>query len=512
MLASAYACMPQPLPDNKVTMSHLPEHFTEPDEASIVLINEMDKPGEECGVVGIVRSSEDSSIAQMVAAGLQTLQHRGQESAGVAVWRDGEVPMIIKDLGLVTEVLGGNNLHGLPAGQLAIGHVRYGTVAVTDDEQKFAAAQPTEETAEDGHKVLLAHNGDFVNVDDVCNLFGVNPTEQITDSYAITACIAVERANTKTLAQAVVNVLKHVEGAFSLTIMSEGQLIAVRDPHGFRPLMLGTYPDNDGYAFASESHTLESMGAEYRREVARGEMIVCDQEGYLESTFPFDKKPSRLCAFEYVYFSAPHGRIEGRSVHMTRKNMGEQLAREQPVEADVIIGVPDSGIPASEGFSQVSNIPRVTALIKNRYLSKRTFITPGQEARTQAVKKKFDVIGPEVYGRRVVLVDDSIVHGTTMQNLVKAMRNSGATEVHLRLSSAPYKWPCFYGMNTGDPLKLIANTNPTNDELRAYFNADSVGYLSVAGLRMAAADAAGKLCTACMDGNYPTEIPVGFKP
>lgn len=473
---------------------------------------ELEKPGDFCGVVGIIKTEHDPSLALWIRDGLETLQHRGEEAAGVAVLSTDGVTLIIKDEGLVKDVMGKTELSGI-GGQIAIGHVRYGTVGVNTPNESYEAAQPAFFGDNGEPEVSLAHNGDFTNVEELCEEYDVDTSQCVTDSVALVKCLAAAREKCDTPEEAISEVLSKVQGAFSMAIITEGKLFAVRDPFGFRPLMIGTY-QGGGYAVASESHTIETMGAQYRREVARGEMSVFEQDGSMNEYYPFPKRPSKLCAFEFVYFSAPHGDLSGRNVHTVRKNMGRELAIERPVDADVVVGVPDSGLTAAEGFSLVSGLPKVTGLIKNRYRPGRTFIQPGQENREIAVRKKLQVITPEVYGKRVVLVDDSIVRGTTMKNLVAAVRRHGATEVHLRISSAPYRWPCFFGMDTKEPDELLANklsktrdgiVKPDFKRIKEYLEVDSLGYLSLEGLRNAAADSAGKLCMACMDGRYPSE-------
>jgi amidophosphoribosyltransferase len=273
--------------------------------------------------------------------------------------------------------------------------------------------------------------------------------------------------------------------------------------------MLGTFPDNGGYAMASETPSLKAMGASYRREVARGEMIVCGPNGSLESSFPFTEKPSKLCAFEFVYFSGPHSKLAGRNVYSVRNELGRLLAIEHPADADLVIGIPDSGLPAAFGYSRGSGIPLGMGIAKNPYIG-RTFILPDQESRVEAVQDKLNVIGAEVYGKRLAVIDDSIVRGTTIREIVAILWEEGVEEIHLRISSAPYLWPCYYGLNTRKPGELVANQYPDMDELRRYLEVTSIGYLSIAGVRAAAADAAGELCLACMDGRYPTDVSDQF--
>lgn len=472
----------------------------------------LDKPHEECGIVAAARCETDASLPKHLANALFTIQHRGQEAAGIGIFRNEghEGFVVTKGPGLVNEVFGGHTLDCFPDDcHMGLGQVRYGTVGLKDksEKSKVEAAQPATDSLDMG--LALVHNGNLTNLDSVCEKYNLDINKYPTDSAALINVLAQARQTNATLQEAVVEVLSQIKGAYSIAIQGEGITIGVRDPHGYRPLMLGTF-DDGGFALASESHALQAMGAYYEREVSRGELLVFSPKGDLSSSFPFEKQPSKLCAFEFIYFSGPHGELDGRSVHMVRKKFGEILAEEHPVDADIVIGVPDSGIPGSEGFSVVSGIPRSSGVIKNRYIS-RTFIEPSQEQRELGVTKKFQIIGPEVYEKKVVLVDDSIVRGTTMKSLVEAIKRAGASEVHLRITSAPYKWPCFFGMDTANPDELIANKIPNEVELAGYLGVDSIGYLSLGGLRKAASDSAGKLCMACMDGNYPEPVPVKIK-
>lgn len=468
----------------------------------------LDKPKEECGIVAAALTIPDSDLPKNLANALSTLQHRGQEAAGIGIFRsnghDGFI--ITKGPGLVSEVLGGHTLEGFPDDcRMGLGQVRYGTVGLKNKSQKskVEAAQPSMDSQD--KQLALVHNGNLINLDDVCQKYKLDLSDYPTDSAALIDIIATAKTEGVSLKEATVEVLSQITGAYSLAIQGEGITIGARDPHGYRPLMLGTFAGG-GYALASESHTLQTMGAYFEREISRGEVVVFSPDSDIQSSFPFEKKPSSLCAFEFIYFSGPHGELEGRSVHMVRKRSGEILADEHPVVADIVIGVPDSGIPGSEGFSNASGIPRCSGVVKNRYIS-RTFIAPNQEERELGVTKKFQIIVPEVYDKRIVLVDDSIVRGTTMKSLVAALKRAGAKEVHLRITSAPYKWPCFFGMDTANPDDLIANKIPDIKDLEDYLGVDSLGHLSLDGLRKAASDSAGKLCMACMNGNYPEIVP-----
>jgi amidophosphoribosyltransferase len=451
-------------------------------------------PGEACGVFGVYAPSQ--RVAPLIYFGLFALQHRGQESAGIAT-SDGHTVTVYREMGLVSQVFDEANLAALD-GHLGIGHTRYSTTG----SSHWANSQPIHRQV--GHtSVALGHNGNLTNTDKLAAELGA--TGETSDSALMVEAIARriddERSDSRGLEKAMVEVLPTFEGAFSLVVMDQGRVIGVRDPHGFRPLCLGELPDG-GWVLASETAALDLIGATFRREVEAGEMVILDANG-VRSLRPFGVAEPRLCIFEYVYFSRPDSRLHGQTVHSARRRMGEILADEHPVEADVVVPVPESGIPAAQGYSARSGIPYADGLVKNRYVG-RTFIEPSQLMRDRGIRLKLNPIPETLEGRTVILVDDSIVRGSTTRQLVAMVRAAGAREVHLRVSSPPYRWPCFYGMDTSDRSTLIAARMEV-DEIRRHLDADSLGYLSLPGL-LAATGVEG-FCTACLSGDYPTPVP-----
>lgn len=452
-------------------------------------------PSEACGVFGVYAPSQ--RVAPLIYFGLFALQHRGQESAGIAT-SDGRTLTVFKDMGLVAQVFDEANLAGLD-GHLGIGHTRYSTTG----SSLWANAQPIHRQA--GHtSVALAHNGNLTNTVDLAGSLGL--AAETSDSALMVEAIARriddERSDARGLERAMVEVLPTFEGAFSLVVIDQGRVVGVRDPQGFRPLCLGEIPGG-GWVLASETAALDLVGAQFRREVEAGEMVVIDANG-VRSMRPFAPTEPRLCIFEYVYFARPDSRLHGQTVHSARRRMGTILADEHPIDADVVVPVPESGIPAAQGYSQATAIPYADGLVKNRYVG-RSFIEPSQLMRDRGIRLKLNPIPETLAGKRVVLVDDSIVRGSTTRQLVALVRQAGAAEVHLRVSSPPYKWPCFYGMDTSDRSTLIASTMSV-EEIRQHLGADSLGYLSLEGL-LAATEADG-FCTACLSGDYPTSVPV----
>jgi len=396
-------------------------------------------------------------------------------------------------------------LAGLP-GHLAIGHTRYSTTG----SSVWHNAQPVYRDVGE-HTVALGHNGNLVNTAELVEQLGMLPGMATSDSDVMAEMIAAELAKNpeqtsdhRALERAMLAVMPKLEGAFSVVAMDEGHVIGVRDPNGFRPLCLGKL--DRGWVLASESPALDVVGAHLVRELDPGEMIVIDATGY-RSIRAFD--PSvinpKLCLFEFVYFARPDSRLYNQSVHQARVRMGEQLADQAPVEADLVMGVPESGIPAAEGFARHSEIPFGHGLVKNRYIG-RTFIAPNQAMRTLGVRMKLNPLRDNIAGKRLVVVDDSIVRGTTTRAMVSMLREAGASEVHLRVSSPPYKWPCFYGMDTGTRGELLA-ANMTIDEIRAYLNVDSLAYLTLDRLLASTGAVGAGFCDACLTGNYPVEIP-----
>lgn len=453
-------------------------------------------PGEACGVFGAYAPSQ--RVAPLIYFGLFALQHRGQESAGMAT-SDGRTVTVFRDMGLVAQVFDEANLAGLD-GHLGIGHTRYSTTG----SSMWSNAQPIHRQA-GNTSVALAHNGNLTNTRALAEKLGLGA--ETSDSALMVEAIARriddERSDARGLEKAMLEALPTFEGAFSLVVMDQGRVVGVRDPHGFRPLCLGELPGG-GWVLASETAALDLVGAHFIREIEAGEMVVLSATG-VRSMHPFRQPDPRLCVFEYVYFARPDSRLHGQSVHAARHRMGQILAREHPIAADVVVPVPESGIPAAQGFSEATGIPYADGLVKNRYVG-RTFIEPSQLMRDRGIRLKLNPIPETLAGKRVILVDDSIVRGSTTRQLVAMVRSAGAAEVHLRVSSPPYRFPCFYGMDTSDRSSLIASTMDI-DEIRRHLDADSLGYLSIGGLLEAIA--ADGFCTACLTGEYPTEVPLG---
>lgn len=456
----------------------------------------VDGPREACGVFGAYSKSQP--VSRLIYFGLFALQHRGQESAGIAA-SDGETVTVFKDLGLVAQVFDEAALAGLD-GHVGIGHVRYSTTG----SNNWANAQPAYRQV-GRTSIALGHNGNLTNTTELASSLGVSGATTDSDLMAegIAAAIDDERSDSRGLEVALAAVAPTWRGAFSLVLMDQGRIVGIRDPNGFRPLCLGALPDG-GWVLASETSALDLVGAAFVREIAAGEMIVIDANGP-KSYYPFGEVTPGLCLFEFVYFARPDSQLYGRSIHSARHDMGETLAKEHPAEADVIVPVPESGIPAAQGFSERSGIPYTDGLVKNRYVG-RTFIEPSQSLRDQGIRLKLNPITENLRGKRVVLVDDSIVRGSTTRQLVEMVREAGATEVHLRISSPPYKWPCFYGMDTSDRSTLIA-AHKSVEEIRDHLGADSLGYLSLQGLLESTGVSDAGFCTACLSGEYPTDLP-----
>jgi amidophosphoribosyltransferase len=453
----------------------------------------LNRPGEACGVFGIL--GQDLEAARLTYFGLFALQHRGQESAGISV-SDGDNIMVYKDLGLVAQVFDETVLAGLP-GSLAVGHTRYSTTGSNSWENSQPVFRHFGWNA-----IALAHNGNLTNTEKLAETVG--PLAATTDSELMTETIAQAMSEEGLpLADALAKVLPVFEGAFTLAVMDTTTLVGVRDPYGFRPLCLGKL--GDSWVVASETAALDILGADFVRQVAPGEMVVIDRAG-LTSRFPFEPTESRLCVFEFVYFARPDSTLLGQTIHKTRQRMGRRLAQHAPAAADITVPVPESGIPAAQGFSEVSGIPYVDGLVKNRYVG-RTFIQPAQAMRERGVRMKLNAMRGMIEGKRVVLVDDSIVRGSTTKQLVAMVREAGATEVHLRISSPPYRWPCFYGMDTGDRSTLLA-ADRSVDEIARELDADSLVYLDLDNLIEATGADADTFCTACLSGEYPTDIPM----
>lgn len=445
-----------------------------------------------CGVFGIYGHEEAANLTYL---GLHALQHRGQESAGI-VASDGHTLKSHRAMGLVADTFTAQVLEGLP-GKAAIGQVRYSTAGGSHirNAQPFLVSFA-------GGQLAVAHNGNFVNAD--ATRKGLEQAGAIFQSDADTENVIhfIARSKAATFEGRVVDALRHLDGAFSMVFLNDGQLIAVRDAIGFRPLVLGRL--KQAYVVASETTALDLIEAEFLRELEPGEVLVIDENG-LKSTFPLEKRPPGRCVFELVYFARPDSRVFGQSVFEVRKNLGRQLAKEQPAEADVVIAVPDSGVPSAIGYAEQSGLRYDLGLIRSHYVG-RTFIEPQQSIRHFGVKLKLAPVVSTLAGKRVVVVDDSIVRGTTSRKIVKMLRASGAKDVHLRIASPPTAWPCFYGIDTPSRQELIAASHAV-DEIAKYVTADSLGYLSLPGLHTAAGDPEGRsFCSACFSGKYPTPL------
>lgn len=443
------------------------------------------------------------AVAQLVFLGLHALQHRGQEAAGMAV-SDGETITVVKEMGLVANAFDDRTLAAL-TGHLGIGHTRYSTTG----SSTWRNAQPAYRSVGE-HEFALGHNGNLTNTAALADEAGMLPGTVTSDSDLVAELLGAEmqhdtdsHSDGRALERALIEVLPRLEGAFSFVLMDEGHAIGVRDPNGFRPLCLGKL--NNGWVLASETPALDLVGAHFVRELDPGEMVVIDATGY-RSLQPFStgRVEPRLCVFEFVYFARPDSRLYGQNVHQARVRMGEHLAEQAPVDADLVMGVPESGLPAAEGYARRSGIPYGQGLVKNRYIG-RSFIAPSQNQRAQAVRMKLNPLRENVEGRRLVVVDDSIVRGTTQKQLVKMLREAGATEVHLRITSPPIRWPCFYGIDTGQRGELLA-AQLTVDEIREYLNVDTLAYLALDRLLVATGATGAGFCDACFSGRYPTVV------
>ena len=452
---------------------------------------------EECGVFGIL-TPKDADVAHLAYYGLYALQHRGQESCGIVVNDDG-VFYSHKDMGLVSEVFNADVLAHLPHGRMAVGHVRYGTTGSSNRQN----CQPLEVNHQKGH-LALAHNGNLSNAAQLRDQLELSGAifRTTSDTETIAYIITRERLHCKSVEEALSAAMNVLDGAYSLVLMSPQKLICARDPYGFRPLCYGRTADGT-YVVASETCALQAVGAEFVRDVEPGEIIVFSADGVVSRREHCGKKPKKLCVFEYIYFARPDSVIDGVSVHSARLRAGAILAQQHPVEADVVVGVPDSGLDAALGFSRESGIPYGIGLIKNKYIG-RTFISPGQNMRIDQVRIKLAAVEECVRGKRVVLIDDSIVRGTTSGRIVKLLRDAGAKEIHMRISAPPFLHPCYYGTDIDSEENLIA-CHHSVEQIAAIIGADSLGYLP--------AEALGELaggcgyCSACFSGQYPTAIP-----
>ena len=461
-----------------------------------------DKPEEACGVFGIYAPEED--VAKLTYFGLYALQHRGQESAGIATF-EGDKLHVYKNMGLVSQVFNEDILEKLP-GKLAVGHTRYSTTG----SSLVANAQPIIVETNLGN-LALAHNGNLVNVQELrqhlsrrnCNFAGTN------DSEMIAIAISEEVNQGKGWLEATISACQLCEGAYSLTIATPEGVMGIRDPHGIRPLVIGILEGQpQRYVLASETCALDIIGAQYLRDVEPGELVWITEEGM--ASFHWAQKPARkLCVFEMIYFARPDSLVHDETIYNYRLRIGAQLARESLVEADMVIPVPDSGIPAAIGFSKESGIPYAEGLIKNRYVG-RTFIQPSQHMREIGIRMKLNPLKDVLQGKRVIIVDDSIVRGTTSRKIVQALRDAGAKEVHMRISSPPVTHPCFYGIDTDSQDHLIAATKSVA-EIAEHIGVDSLAYLSWEGMLKSTGEDINNFCSACFTGDYPIAIPDAIK-
>ena len=452
---------------------------------------------EECGVFGVI-SAEPADVAGVVYYGLYALQHRGQESCGIVVNDDGLFSSH-KDLGLVSEVFHSEVLSRFPKGTMAVGHVRYGTTGGTNRTN----CQPIEVNHQKG-RMALAHNGNLSNAAKLRNELELSGAifHTTSDTETIAYIVTRERLKLPSIEDALSSAMNILEGAYSLVLMSPQKLICARDPYGFRPLCYGKIQDGM-YVIASESCALKAVGAEFIRDVEPGEIIVFSKNGIVSRKEHCNSKKKKLCIFEYIYFARPDSEIDGVSVHLSRIEAGKILAREHPADADIVVGVPDSGLDAALGFSRQSGIPYGIGLIKNKYIG-RTFISPGQSTRLDQVKIKLSAVEESVKGKKVVLIDDSIVRGTTCGRIVTLLREAGAEEIHMRISSPPFLNPCYYGTDIDTRENLIA-CNHSVEDIAKIIGADTLGYLPVSQLSLLTGNC--DYCSACFNGDYPTEIP-----
>ena len=456
---------------------------------------------EECGVFGVI-STKRSNVAGITYYGLYALQHRGQESCGIVVNDDGMFSSY-KDLGLVSEVFSQEPLAQLPEGNMAVGHVRYGTTGGTTRNN----CQPIEVNHQKG-KMALAHNGNLSNALELRDKLELSGAifHTTSDTETIAYMITRERLTASSIEEAVCRAMDSLEGAYSLVLMSSAKMIAARDPYGFRPLCFGRL-HHGGYVIASESCAISAVGAEFIRDVEPGEILVFSENGIKSYTEHCGKQNRKTCIFEHIYFARPDSVVDGISVHEARMRAGKLLAETYPANADIVIGVPDSGLDAALGFSRASGIPYGIGLIKNKYIG-RTFISPGQEERVDRVRIKLSPVESVIEGKRVVLVDDSIVRGTTSKRIVKLLRDAGAKEIHMRISAPPFLHPCYYGTDIDSEENLIA-CHHSMEEIAELIGVDTLGYLPVEKLDRLVESK--HYCAACFNGEYPTQIPVDLR-
>ena len=452
---------------------------------------------EECGVFGVF-SSAQTNVSDLVYYGLYALQHRGQEACGIVVNDDG-LFYSHKDIGLVGEVFGGSKLRDFPKGNMAVGHVRYGTTGGSSRKN----CQPIEVNHQKG-KMAIAHNGNLSNAYELRNKLELTGAifHTTSDTETIAYIITKERLNAPSIEEAVSRSMNILCGAYSLVVMSPAKMIACRDPYGFRPLCYGKISDGT-YVIASESCALSAVGAEFIRDLLPGEILVFSKSGIESRKEHCSTKTKKTCIFEYIYFARPDSVIDKISVSAARIQAGKILAQKKPVRADLVIGVPDSGLDAALGFSQASGIPYGIGLVKNKYIG-RTFISPGEKERLDLVRMKLSPIISAIRGKRVVLIDDSIVRGTTSKQIVTLLREAGAKEIHMRISAPPFLHPCYYGTDIDSEENLIASHHG-EEEIADLIGADSLGYLPLECLHELIGNHA--YCDACFSGNYATKIP-----
>jgi len=448
---------------------------------------------ESCGIFGIYAPGED--VAKLTYYALFALQHRGQESAGIAI-SDGSSAFVIKDLGLVSHIFDERTLATLQ-GHIAIGHVRYSTTGSTQWEN----SQPVYMSCPQG-TLALGHNGNLINARELRQRLikqGIR-FQSTSDSEVIAGLIANSKA--ETIEEATKETVSELKGAYSLVLLTDDKLIGIRDPYGFRPLSIGRLANH--YVLSSETCGFDIVGAQFIRDVEPGEMVVIDENG-LRAEMIFETAKKSLCIFEFIYFARPDSFLYGRSLYHARKHMGMRLAEEAPIEADLVVPVPDSGNSAAIGYAEASGIPYGEGLIKNRYIG-RTFIQPSQTIRQMGIRLKLNPLRETIYGKRLIVVDDSIVRGNTSRKIVSILREAGAKEVHMRISSPPIKFPCFFGIDTPSHLELIASTKSV-EEVRQFIGLDSLYYLSMEGVVEATGRPKEEFCRACFDGEYPIPIP-----
>jgi amidophosphoribosyltransferase len=483
----------------------MPDQATpQPEEwIDIELDEPLDKLHEECGIFGVYGPGED--VANLTYFGLYALQHRGQESAGIAV-SDGLNIRVHKQMGLVSQVFDQENLLDMP-GHISLGHTRYSTTGST----KLPNAQPMIFQHGQVGPVAYGHNGNLVNTAELRHEMLEQGMEFSTTSDTEVIGAILSRTAGDTIEIVLRRALPRLEGAYCLMLATRNQLVAARDPLGIRPLCLGRLGDVDspggnGYIIASETCALDVVGATFVREIDAGEIVVIDSGGVRSSHINKPVPKHAMCSFEFIYFARPDSVMMGRSLYESRVNMGGELAKEAPVDADIVISLPDSGTPAAVGYADVSGIPYVEGMIKSRYIT-RTFIQPNQRLREAGIRLKFNPMRHVLEGKRVVLVDDSIVRGTTSRRIVHELRRAGATEVHVRVASPPIVWPCFMGIDIASRGELIAANN-TEPEIAELVGADSLRYLSIDGLKRAVGQNSGEgFCFACFDGAYPLQVP-----